>query len=193
MTAPGLSHVLPTTGAARASRSLRMEHAVAAGAAVLGLTAALAAGRSPLSAAVTAGAFGALAAISVVDVRERRIPNAWSYPALGGALAAAALGGPGTLALSVVGAAAAGGYMLAFFIIGRGRLGFGDVKLATLGGALVGLAGVPAFLLGGTLLGTAVALLLLATGRGRHSTFPYGPALAMGAATVLLLRGPLAS
>jgi leader peptidase (prepilin peptidase) / N-methyltransferase len=193
MTAPGLSHTLAVTGVARGSRALRTEHAVAAGAAALGLAAALAAGRSPLGAAVTAGAFGALAAISLVDIRERRIPNAWSYPAFAGALLAAALRGPETLALGVTGAIAGGGYMLAFFVIGRGRLGFGDVKLATLGGALVGLAGVPAFLLGGTLLGTAVALLLLATGRGRSSTFPYGPALAAGAATVLLLRGPLAS
>ncbi len=193
MSAPGLSHAM---AAARGRRSLlapRVEHVVAAGAAVLGLAVAFAVGQSPLGSVVIASAFGTLAAISLVDIRERRIPNAWSYPAIVGALAAAATAGPATLALGVAGAVVAGGYLLVFFILGRGRLGFGDVKLATLGGALVGLAGVPAFLLAGTLLGMVSALLLLATGRGRHATFPYGPAHAAGAIVVLLLRGPLAT
>ncbi len=96
MSAPGLPHSLPAAPAPapRVASHLRVEHVVAAGAGALGLAAAIAAGRSPLGVVVTAGAFAALAAISLVDVRERRIPNSWSYPAVAGALAAAALRGP---------------------------------------------------------------------------------------------------
>ncbi len=155
-------------------------------------TLALLLGRATPEALWTGAIVAVLVAVSVRDLEVRRIPNAWTYPATVAALILAATRGIETVALAVAGAALAGGYLFAFFLIGRGRLGLGDVKLAALVGACVGIANVPAFLLLGTLAGAVLALALLAIGRSRHSSFAYGPALALGGIAILILRGPVA-
>ncbi len=165
----------------------------AAAGGVLGAVVGVAQGFSSGGVIVAALFLAVLAAISVVDLRERRVPNAYTYSGTIVALAAAAMGGGESIVLSVLGMLIGGGVMGAGFIIGRGRLGLGDVKLSAFVGSVLGAHATPAFLLAGTALGAAAALALLATGRDRRSTFAYGPYLAAAAAVIALTRGPLLS
>ena len=160
---------------------------------VLGVAVALFAARSLPAVAVTGAFCAVLAGVSVYDLRERRIPNAWTYPALLLAIAAAAASGLPTLLTSLGGFAVAGGFFIAMFIAGRGRLGMGDVKLGALAGAVLGIAGAPLFLALGTGAGAITGAFLLLRGAGRNATFAYGPSLAAGAALAVLLRGPVVS
>jgi leader peptidase (prepilin peptidase)/N-methyltransferase len=79
------------------------------------------------------------------------------------------------------------GLMLLVYLASRGGTGAGDVKLAALLGAMLGFpqiaAGLPlGFILGGL---AGVALLALRL-KHRSDAIPYGPALIIGAAAVLL-------
>ncbi len=131
--------------------------------------------------------FAVLAAATLVDLRERRIPNALTYPGL---VVAAAVGFAGGAALDMLGGfALAGGAMAAAWALGRGALGMGDVKLSALAGTALGLQGTPLFLVLGTLAGGAVALVVLVLRRDRRATLPYGPALALGAVLAAVLEG----
>lgn len=160
---------------------------------VAGAAGAAVGGQSPGAMALTAGFVGVLSAVSLVDLRERRIPNVWTYPAMAVALLAAVAAGSGAALLALGGFAACGAYMGLFHTLGGGRLGMGDVKLSALAGLVVGIAGAPLFLLLGTAAGAASAGWLLARGAGRGTAFPYGPSLAIGAAATVLLRGPAIS
>ena len=71
---------------------------------------------------------------------------------------------------------------------GRGAMGRGDTKLAIFIGLMSGFPSVFGALLIGILTGGAIAALLLVTGRGRKTTFAYGPALAIGAVISLVIR-----
>jgi leader peptidase (prepilin peptidase)/N-methyltransferase len=148
--------------------------------------------RDAFAIAVTAVFCAALAALTVIDLRERRIPNRLTYAGTLVALGAAALAGLDAFTFALLGGLAAFGVMAAFYVLGRGRLGAGDVKLSMLSGAVLGLGAVPAFLLVGTALGALAGGALLLMGRGRSATFAYGPYLAAGAAVVLLRYGPVA-
>ena len=167
--------------------------AVAGAGLAAGLIGAVVAGRPLLAILVTGGFIAVLAAVSVVDLRERRIPNVWTYPAFLGALTAAALAGPEAVFAALGGLAVAGGFFALMFIFGRGRLGFGDVKLGALCGVVLGVAGAPAFLVLGTLAGALARVVLLLRGAGTKATFAYGPSLAAGAALAVLWRGPVVS
>jgi leader peptidase (prepilin peptidase) / N-methyltransferase len=162
----------------------------AGGAAVAGLAAGLLAGArwdDPRAAVGLGLFFAVLAVASAVDVAERRIPNALTYPALALALAVAAASGAGMQALG--GLALAGGVMAAFWAAGGGRLGLGDVKLSALVGAAVGLEAVPTFLLAGTALGALAGVVVLVATRDRGRSLPYGPWLALGAAVAASMHG----
>jgi leader peptidase (prepilin peptidase) / N-methyltransferase len=127
--------------------------------------------------------------MSYVDVREHRLPDWLTYPALAGAavfLAAAALDSTwaaygrawlGALALAV-------GYLV-LALLRPGELGLGDVKLAASLGLLLGWIGWGYVLLGafaGFLLGGLFSLILLATRRAtRRSHIPFGPFMLAGA------------
>ncbi len=144
-------------------------------------------------AVVAVAAFvAALAVATAVDLRERRIPNALTYP---GTLLAVVLAGvtAGTSGLieSLVGMVVAGGVMFIVWLVGRGGLGMGDVKLSAFVGAAVGPAMVPTYLVVGSGLGALAGLALLLRGRDRRSTFAYGPYLAAGAAVAIIAGGPL--
>ena len=165
----------------------------ALGGAALGAATAAVAGRSPAAIVITGAFVALLAAVSVIDLRERRIPNVWTYPAVLLALIVSAVAGPGTLLLALGGFAVAGGFFALMFIVGRGRLGMGDVKLGAASGAVLGLAGAPAFLFLGTFAGALAASAMLLRGAGRTATFAYGPSLAVGAAIAILWQGPLVS
>jgi leader peptidase (prepilin peptidase) / N-methyltransferase len=85
------------------------------------------------------------------------------------------------LAISAVAAAASG---LTLFLCWRfAGAGFGDVRLATLGGLGLGHAthrGLLVALAAFALITVIQAMITLMRGGNRRSTFPYGPALAIG-------------
>jgi leader peptidase (prepilin peptidase)/N-methyltransferase len=128
-----------------------------------------------------------LLAISVVDLRQRRLPN--RLLALAVLLAAGASlvwGQPPPLAAAVGGGAG----LVAFWLLARARpgaLGMGDVKLAGVIGLMVGFPHIIFALLFGMIAAGLVALTLALT----HSparTLAYAPYLALGALPFLLSR-----
>lgn len=138
-----------------------------------------------------------LAAMTVIDLRELRIPDKLTKPA---AIAAVPL-----LALSMLsdyddisliraflGALAMGAFYFILFFIYPAGMGFGDVKLAPIIGAQVGFFGwipeVRALIFAYLVVGP-VAILLLIFGRARMKTgFPFGPFMAIGAILALVLH-----
>lgn len=150
-----------------------------------------------VGAAVLIFYYGLFIHLTFVDLEHSLILNKVVLPALPIALALfpfSPLGqswGIGEAYWRSLGGVGAGfGLMLAIYIVSRGGTGAGDVKLAALLGAILGfpqiLAGLPiGFVLGG---GAAIIALLLRV-KGRKETIPFGPALIIGSALVLLL-GP---
>jgi prepilin peptidase CpaA len=140
----------------------------------------------------------ALAVSAYTDVRQRRILNAVTYPAL---LVVAAcllsLGGPSLLLESAVGALVCTAPLA--LAMWRGWMGAGDVKLMAIGGLVSGAAaGWPfslAVLLDVALAGGVLALSwMLAARAGGHrppTSVPYGVAIAAGTAWAFLMGAPL--
>jgi len=128
-------------------------------------------------------------ALSVIDMRQRRLPNALTLTGAAVILAAAALGGRGSPAL--LGAAALGGMYLVVHLVNPAGMGGGDVKLALGTGALTGALGVDVWVLAAlaaplltAVLGTVWALCR----RGR--SVPHGPSMcatSLAAAAVAVL------
>ena len=115
-------------------------------AALLGVAIAMAAWQTPGPAwfAVGLAAFVSLAVF--FDVRERRIPNALTLPALAAGLAVAwATAGGAALAAALLGAGLGLGALLPLYALGV--LGAGDVKAAAALGAMVGAAALAEALL----------------------------------------------
>ncbi len=163
---------------------------------LLGTFAGVVAGAAAVHACVQAGTWWvapafmvwacALAAAAVCDAMTHRVPTALVRPA--GVVAAVLFAAGysvhrdwGGVALSGVGAAASGLVMLLCWRFAGA--GFGDVRLAALGGLGLGhvtqrglVVGFIAF----TVLTLVQAGVTLARGGDRHTTFPYGPALAAG-------------
>jgi leader peptidase (prepilin peptidase)/N-methyltransferase len=127
--------------------------------------------------------------LAVIDLEQRRVPNAVLWPALLLAFVYAGQGGQLLQAVAAAGLALA--LFLAFYglgrrLIGPGALGWGDVKLAMLIGAMIGLRWMPYALLLGVLLAGAAAAVLLLTGRARRGdSLAYGCWLALAAVVVL--------
>lgn len=142
---------------------------------------------------VTALFLAALAVASLIDLAERRIPNALTYTGVVVGLLVAVLGGGTAIASALLGVLLSAGALGAFWALSRGQLGLGDVKFAAFAGAVLGVRAAPLFLLAGTSLGALAALALLLRGHDRRSTFAYGPYLAAGAAIAVLIEGPLMS
>lgn len=129
-------------------------------------------------------------AISIVDLREKRIPNRMLLVA---APVVAVLLGAGLLirrepdrALAVlVGAAALFALYLAIALIVPAAMGMGDVKLAALLGGALGAGGFSAWVVGllaAFLIGGIVAIIALATRRvGVRGSLPFGPWMVAGA------------
>ena len=123
------------------------------------------------------------AAATVVDLRERRIPNRLTGPA---ALAAAVLGtaldAGGEVERLVAGLAAAAFFGLAALVDAQG-MGMGDAKLAGVMGLCLGEEVVLAVLVALAAGNVLVVARLVRHGRAaRSSTFAFGPFLALGAA-----------
>ncbi len=123
-----------------------------------------------------------LLAISLVDLRVRRIPNLLVIVLLAWAVIQSFWLGRPTLDSLAIGVLAAGGFFLLLTLLTRGAMGQGDVKLAAAIGALVGWPALVAALFLGIVAGGVAAVVLLLTHRaGRKDYFAYGPYLALGA------------
>ncbi|KAB1664199.1 prepilin peptidase [Pseudoclavibacter sp. CFCC 13611] len=151
----------------------------------------------------SAAAFFVLAsvALSVSDVRTRRIPNCVVYPSgavivvlyVAAAADMAADAQPGSW--ERLGAALLGSVIMLMFylfvaVVTTRALGLGDVKYAGLIGLVLGWHGWQTALLGFALpfcLGGAFATMLLLSGRARrNSSIPFGPHMAIGAGLALI-------
>ncbi|WP_022928644.1 prepilin peptidase [Patulibacter americanus] len=135
----------------------------------------------------------ALVPITVVDLRERRIPNAVTLPAAVAAIGVGTLldpaGEPGRLA-SGAGAAL---FLLVPALVRPDGMGMGDVKLAGVLGLCLGPPAAVAMLvalLTGVLAGVVLAV-RAGVGRARRATIPFGPYLALGGVVALLAGQPV--
>lgn len=128
---------------------------------------------------------GWLIALSIYDLRERRLPNVLTLPGAAVILAVAVLAGRATPA--VLGAAALGALYLVVHLIDPAALGAGDVKLAIGLGALTGTFGMDVWLLGafGAVLLTALAGVVVVSRGG--STVPHGPSMCVASAASVAL------
>ncbi len=136
--------------------------------------------------------------LSVIDLRERLLPNRVLLPATVGALllltvAAAAGDRWDDLLRAVLAGAAAFGALLVMALVSPAGMGMGDVKLAGLLGLLLGWLGWPVVLTGlllGFVAQAVLGLALIALRRaGRDTELPFGPALAGGALAAAVLAG----
>lgn len=123
-----------------------------------------------------------LLAVSLVDLRTRRIPNVLvAALLLWAGIQVLWIGEPSPLC-ALLGLAVAGAVFTLIALVGRGAMGWGDVKLEAALGAVLGFPLILSGLLAGAMAGGAAALLLLATRKaGRKDTMAYGPYLAFGA------------
>ncbi|MET8867146.1 A24 family peptidase [Nonomuraea sp. NPDC004580] len=130
-------------------------------------------------------------ALAVIDWRTCTLPDAITLPAY--PIMALALLPTGELAGALAGGAALIAVYGVLWLVRPDAMGFGDVKLAGLIGMACGTLGweaVAAAALAGQVLGALYALVLLLTGRGtRHTQFPFGPFMLLGAFTTLCLAG----
>jgi leader peptidase (prepilin peptidase)/N-methyltransferase len=132
-----------------------------------------------------------LVAVAAIDLKTRRIPNELVGALILLALLPRALGDRSAIVESIVAGLAVFGVALFLGTVARGGLGMGDVKLAAALGFVLGKVVLPALVLG-TALGAAAGLAVIARqGRaGRRATIAYGPYLALGGASAILLFGP---
>ena len=128
---------------------------------------------------------------AATDALSYRVPNVVTYPAIAGALLAAAVMPGAGLADALAGGALAGGVLLVPALLTGGvGMGMGDVKLAAFVGLALGLGNLaPALLLMALGGGATAAVLLLAGLRRRGDPIPYAPFVALGALATLLWRG----
>ncbi|HEY9324286.1 MAG TPA: A24 family peptidase [Agromyces sp.] len=146
-------------------------------------------------------AFAACATVlSIVDLAEKRLPNAVVFPALGAVAvllvpATWATGSWMSLVWALVGAAAMFAVYLLLALISPASMGMGDVKLALVIGLLLGWFGLSAWLVGllaafvvGGVIAIVALLLKRVTLRG---SIPFGPSMLVGALIAVLLGGPV--
>ncbi|MGY9081022.1 MAG: prepilin peptidase [Acidimicrobiales bacterium] len=138
-----------------------------------------------------------LSAMTVIDLRELRIPDRLTKPAAMAVVPLLALGllsdwNGISLVRALVGALAMGAFYFILFFIYPAGMGFGDVKLAPIIGAQLGFFGwIPEVrgLIAAYLIVGPVAILLLIFGRAHAKTgFPFGPFMATGAVVALVLH-----
>lgn len=145
-------------------------------------------------------AYSGLAAVCVplaaIDLLEQHLPTKLLLPAYPTlmvlfALAATAEHNGAALLRSLAGMTILFAFYLVIALVAAGALGAADVRLAGLLGLALAWRGWTT-LIGGALLGLVYAsltgaLMIVARRASRHSLIPFGPALAAGAFTVLLL------
>ena len=136
--------------------------------------------------------------LTLVDLAEKRLPNAVIFPTLA---AVAVLLVPATWAtgdwISLLWAAAGAAAMFAVYfmlaLISPSSMGMGDVKLALVIGLLLGWFGLNAWLIGllaAFIVGGVIALAALALRRVTlRGSIPFGPSMLAGALIALLVVG----
>ncbi|RST06142.1 prepilin peptidase [Streptomyces sp. WAC07149] len=139
-----------------------------------------------------------LVLLGLVDLAVHRLPDVLTLPlaaACAALLGAAALlpGAAGSWRLALLGGLALGASYLVLFLINPAGMGLGDVKLALALGVALGWYGWGVWAAGaflGLLYGAVYGLGLLLSGRaGRDQGFAFGPFMAAGALTGVLLGG----
>ncbi len=140
-------------------------------------------------------------ALAVIDMHEKRLPDALTLPAAGGALVLLGIDA-GFHGIDGLWHALLGAFMLftVYFLmnlLSRGGMGMGDVKLALSIGALTGYLGW-IYTTGATMIGFLVggllsAVLLLSRRTERKDTIPFGPFMLFGAFAILPVAGLLAA
>lgn len=155
--------------------------------------------RDPWQVVLLAPFSAVLIALALIDLEQRRLPNAIVYPAT---IAAAAwilivrtLGGSLSPVGGVIGLASYGGAMLLIAVVSRGGMGGGDIKLAGLIGLVIGAVNLPSVGVAAAaaiLSGGIVGIVALLRGADRRSALPFGPMLALGGIVAALGGGPVA-
>ena len=153
----------------------------------------------PWQAVLLAPFLGLLVAISVIDIRTKKIPNRLVYPAVLVAAVVIVVGdlaGGGLNAMSAaIGFLAYGLGLLIVALIAPKGMGMGDVKLAALIGLVLGSLGLEYVWVAvgvGILLGGVGAIVALLLGASRKTGIPFGPFLAAGAAVATFAAQPIA-
>ncbi|MGH3557830.1 MAG: A24 family peptidase [Mycobacterium sp.] len=125
-----------------------------------------------------------MGALTVYDIRQRRLPNWLTLPGFAVILLVAGLAGRGLPALA--GAAALAAVYLSMHLVSPAAMGAGDVKLALGLGALTGCFGVDVWLL------AALAAPLLTAAIGvlarlgwSAASVPHGPSMCVATAAAL--------
>lgn len=144
-------------------------------------------------------AFAAAATVlTLVDLAEKRLPNAVVFPTLG---AVAVLLVPATwvsgewmtLLWALAGSAAMFAVYFILALISPSSMGMGDVKLALVIGLLLGWFGLTAWLIGllaAFVVGGVIALVALALRKVTlRGSIPFGPSMLAGALIAVLLVG----
>jgi leader peptidase (prepilin peptidase)/N-methyltransferase len=129
---------------------------------------------------------GWLAALSIYDIRERRLPNWLTLPGAAVIVAAAALHGRG--ASAALGAVVLFALYSVVHLTSPAAMGAGDVKLAIGIGALTGAFGGDVWVLAtlGAPLLTAL-LAIVAVLRRTGPTVPHGPSMCLAAVSATAL------
>ena len=153
-----------------------------------------------------AALFMVLVTLSWIDAISYRLPDVVVMPTLVVGLIVVVVASivdddPTRIRVALVGAAVAFAVLLVAHLISPRGMGFGDVKLAAVLGLAVGwqagsigeaVVGDLWLLLIGFAAGTVAGLALLVT-RRRNQPFPFGPFLALGAVTTVMLSRTLLS
>lgn len=131
--------------------------------------------------------------IAFIDLDVQRIPNVLTLPAaVVAVILGTALDPGGELERMIAGAVAALFLGIPAFINPRG-MGMGDAKLSGVLGLYLGTATAPALLialLSGVLASVAIVA-RLGVGRARRTRIPFGPFLALGGVTAVLVGAPI--
>jgi leader peptidase (prepilin peptidase)/N-methyltransferase len=142
----------------------------------------------------------ALVALAVIDFETYLLPNRIVYPLTVATVALLALGALADDDLAALGRGLLAGVIafLVFFVlhvVSPRSMGFGDVKLSFTLGLALGFLGWGEMVLGlflGFFYGAVIGLVLIATKvRGKSQAVPFGPFLAAGAITALLVGTPI--
>ena len=137
--------------------------------------------------------------LSLVDLAERRLPNAVTFPTLAAVAvllvpASWAIGSWMALAWALAGSAAMFAVYFVLALISPSSMGMGDVKLALLIGLVLGWFGLSTWLIGllaAFVVGGVVSLIALALRKVTlRGSIPFGPSMLAGALLALVLTGP---
>jgi leader peptidase (prepilin peptidase) / N-methyltransferase len=141
-----------------------------------------------------------LLAISAIDLEHYLIPNRIVYPLGFAAVPLLALGAGldgdwWALARALIGGACAFAALFVIHVASPRGMGFGDVRLSFVLGLYLGYLGALDVAVGlflGFAYGAVIGIVLLATrARNRRQHIPFGPFLAAGALTIVLVGGPI--